>query len=171
MKFKSDKRINWFLVVLFSWLIAIALVQINHFIYLQKRKPVFIGKVSCYMYNPVKSQTDSSPHYTSIGEKVQEGIIAVSQDLLGKVNYYDMVYIKELDRYFYVMDCMHKKQKNSVDIFSWNLKQSKAFGRHKFTLYLCKKMQKHDGKEISDFRVYGKIDENKIKILNEDYLK
>ena len=167
MKFKS--KINWLLIIILSWLFSIIIIQTGKLISRVQRSPELVGKVSCYMYNPTESQTDSSPHYTSIGEKVQEGIIAVSQDLLDKVNYYDMVYIKELDRYFYVMDCMHKKNKNSVDIFSWNLKQAHTFGRHEFTLYLCKKMQKYEGKAISDFRVYGRIDEDKIRRLNKEY--
>lgn len=43
---------------------------------------VLVGKLTTTSYRAVKNQTDSSPFYTSTGEKVRAGGCAVSRDLL-----------------------------------------------------------------------------------------
>ncbi len=113
-----------------------------------------LGPLTVTTYQSVASQTDTSPNYTSIGQKTRKGGIAVSRDLLCPVNKYcrrnvhmfcnpnklhygDYVWIKGLGIY-QVNDCMgltkyvkekHKRVpiRNSVDVWVASYQEEKAF--------------------------------------------
>lgn len=89
-----------------------------------------IGQLQVTSYRSVPSQTDDSPFITSIGERVNEHGVAVSQDLLkkngGPLNYGDMVYIENLG-WKVVNDCMHPRYRNRIDVWVKDYKSEKAF--------------------------------------------
>lgn len=79
---------------------------------------VFLATMTITSYRSVPNQTDSSPWITSIGERVNNHGIAVSQDLLrsGKVHYGDTLLIEGYGLKT-VNDCMNARIKNAVDIW------------------------------------------------------
>lgn len=113
-----------------------------------------LGPLTVTTYQSVKAQTDSSPSYTSIGQKTRKGGVAVSRDLLcpvskhcrrnvklfcdpKKVHYGDFIWIKGLGIYE-VNDCMGatkyvKETKkrvpivNSLDVWVASYAEEKAF--------------------------------------------
>lgn len=89
---------------------------------------VFIGNLTITSYRSVPAQTDNSPFYTSIGERVNNHGIAISQDLLkaGRIHYGDVVYIDGLG-YKIVNDTMNIRMKNSVDVWLETKEQESAF--------------------------------------------
>lgn len=76
---------------------------------------VMIGSGTCTVtsYQSVKGQTDSSPHFTSIGDHTHKGGVAASRDLLkrwgGPLDYGDYVYIENLGIYK-INDCMGESE-------------------------------------------------------------
>lgn len=74
---------------------------------------LFIGTCTVTSYQSVRAQTDSSPNYTSIGDRTHKGGVAVSRDLLkrfgGPLDYGDYVYIESLGIY-QINDCMGASQ-------------------------------------------------------------
>lgn len=91
---------------------------------------IFLGNLQVTSYRSVPSQTDDSPFYTSIGERVNPHGVAVSQDLLkrwgGPLNYGDTVYIEEIG-FKKINDVMNPRHKNSVDIWVSSLSKEKEF--------------------------------------------
>lgn len=81
-------------------------------------------------YRSVPEQTDSSPYYTSIGERVHPHGVAVSQDLLkrrgGPINYGDILYIEDIG-FKVVNDCMNARHKNHIDVWVSTLKKEQDF--------------------------------------------
>lgn len=79
---------------------------------------ILLGNLTITSYQPKKSQTDSSPWTTSIGERVHPHGVAVSRDLLkrwgGPLNYGDWIYI---DGYGFkiVNDCMSDTKWDKVN--------------------------------------------------------
>ena len=90
---------------------------------------LLIGNMTITSYRSIPSQTDSSPWITSIGERVHPHGVAVSRDLLAKnggpLNYGDLVYIEGFG-FKVVNDCMHKRHKQSVDMWVATYKEEKA---------------------------------------------
>lgn len=99
-------------------------------------------------YQPIRSQTDDSPHYTSIGTRVSDTGIAVSRDLLcpmalnkdlrikrhsskvcriKRIHYGDSLYVQGFG-FKVVNDCMNKRHRNRVDVFVWTHKEEKQIG-------------------------------------------
>lgn len=101
---------------------------------------LFIGNMTLTSYRSVKEQTDDSPYWTSIGERVNNHGVAVSQDLLesGKVRYGDLLYI-EGQGFKVVNDCMNKRLKNSVDVWVETLPEEHAVGKRKAKVWLIKR--------------------------------
>ena len=89
---------------------------------------LFLGNLQVTSYRSVPEQTDSSPFFTSIGDKVCRDGVAVSQDLLKskKIKYGDWLYIEGvgLKR---VNDTMNKRFKNHLDIWVGSLEEEKKF--------------------------------------------
>lgn len=89
---------------------------------------IFIGNLTVTSYRSVPAQTDDSPYWTSIGERVNNHSVAVSQDLLtsGKIHYGDVLYI-DGHGFKTVNDCMNKRLKNSIDVWLETQEQEVAF--------------------------------------------
>ncbi len=104
-------------------------------------------------YRSIPSQTDSSPNYTSIGDRTHKGGVAVSRDLLtrwkGPLNYGDYVYIENLGIY-QVNDVMndttydkisHKRFKlcQHIDIWVPSYDEEKKIGTQRHRVYVIKR--------------------------------
>ncbi len=105
---------------------------------------ILIGIFQVTSYRSVPNQTDSSPFYTSTGEKVSSDGIAISQDLLcddckkmharckylksNKLHYGDWLYI-ELVGPKRVNDVMNIRHKNRIDVWVEKLADEKEFHR------------------------------------------
>ncbi len=103
---------------------------------------ILIGNFVVTSYRSVRSQTDSSPFFTSIGERVSPDGVAISQDLLcssckklhkrcsnptsSKLHYGDWVYI-ELVGLKRINDVMNVRYKNRMDIWVATLDDEKKF--------------------------------------------
>lgn len=113
-----------------------------------------LGPLTVTTYQSIPAQTDSSPNYTSIGQKTRKGGAAVSRDLLcrvskqcrrnvktvcdpTKLHYGDYIWIKDLG-IFQVNDCMgatkyvkERKKRvpitNAVDVWVSSYGEEKAF--------------------------------------------
>lgn len=95
-------------------------------------KLVLLGTMTLTSYRPVPEQTDSTPTYTSIGDRTTRFGCAVSQDLLknGLVAYGDILYIPGYG-YRVVNDTMNARHKNHVDLLVNTHEEEKAVGmRH-----------------------------------------
>jgi 3D (Asp-Asp-Asp) domain-containing protein len=92
-------------------------------------KPVLcMGEFTVTSYRSVPNQTDSSPFHTSIGERTNNAVIAVSQDMLrdGRVRYGDVVFIEGVGGRV-VLDTMHPRWKNRLDVWVATKKDEAAF--------------------------------------------
>lgn len=87
-------------------------------------KIIEIKGVTATCYNATKGQCDSSPFITSIGYKVNkvnpeaQRYLAVSRDLLGKLNYGDTVWVIGTFMYdgpWIIADIMNKKYSQRID--------------------------------------------------------
>lgn len=121
---------------------------------------VLLSTLTVTSYRSVPKQTDSSPFITSTGERVLEGGIASSRDLLcpmvffkdlrirkhkadkcflkERLHYGDTVYIKEYGL-FRINDCMHQRHKNRMDVWVKTYKEEKAFGTQRLAVYRLQK--------------------------------
>lgn len=109
---------------------------------------VLLSTITLTGYQPLRSQTDDSPHFTSIGSRVNDNGIAVSRDLLcpmalsknlfikrhkssvckiKRIHYGDLIYIDEIG-FKIVNDCMNARHKKRMDVFVWTLKDERAIG-------------------------------------------
>lgn len=95
---------------------------------------VLIANVTLTSYRSVPEQTDDSPFFTSIGERVSPRGCAVSRDLLkrwgGPLSYGDLIYIDGVG-FRFVNDCMAARHKQAVDVWVATLKDEKAVGVRK----------------------------------------
>lgn len=84
-------------------------------------------------YQPIPSQTDSSPTWTSIGDRTTKYGVAVSRDLLasGLVKYGDVLKIEGIPGLRVVNDTMNKRHKNAVDILVFTHAEEKRIGTRK----------------------------------------
>lgn len=93
---------------------------------------MLITNATVTSYRSIKSQTDNSPFYTSIGEHTNVHGVAVSQDLLkqngGPLSYGDLVYVEKIG-YKFVNDCMAKRMHNHIDIWVEEYSQEKEFDK------------------------------------------
>ena len=83
-------------------------------------------------YQPIAKQTDSSPTWTSIGDRTTKFGVAVSQDMLadGRVKYGDVLYIEGVG-YRVVNDCMNKRHTNRIDVLVFTYAEEKRIGTRK----------------------------------------
>jgi hypothetical protein len=110
-------------------------------------------------YQSVTKQTDSTPFYTSIGERVGMHVVAVSKDLLcrkaktlaghsfilcnrgpgcpdpDKLHYRDWVYIEGVG-FRQVLDVMNPRHRNRFDVWVNSLDEEKKFGTKRCAVYL-----------------------------------
>ena len=95
----------------------------------EARKPTRVTRVVlATAYNPLGSQTDSTPDLCAWGDRVKPGIIAVSRDLeeLGLTRG-RRVYVEGVGP-MVVMDRMHDRKTNQIDIFMHSLEDAVSFG-------------------------------------------
>ena len=125
---------------------------------------VLIGTLTVTSYRSVPSQTDNSPYFTSTGERVMDGGIAASRDMLcplvffkdknirlhkqaecsiksKRLHYGDTVSVKGLGL-FRINDCMHKRHKNRMDVWVKTYKQEKQIGTRKLPVYRFQKISR-----------------------------
>lgn len=103
-------------------------------------------------YRSIKSQTDSSPNFTSIGDFTHKGGCAVSRDLLsrwnGPCNYGDYIYVESLGIYK-INDVMgdtgydrvaHKRFKirQHIDLWVSSYDEEKKIGLQHHKVFLIK---------------------------------
>lgn len=99
-------------------------------------KLILLGVLTTTSYRPVPAQTDSSPTWTSIGDRTTKFGVAVSQDMLadGRVKYGDVLYIPGVGNRV-VNDCMNKRHRNSIDILVFTHVEERKFGTRKLKIY------------------------------------
>lgn len=106
---------------------------------------VYLGELYVTSYRSVPNQTDDSPFFTAIGERVHPFGMALSRDLLarwgGPVKYGDVVMIEGvgLKRVNDVMNARHK-QRGDVWVSSLNDERAfhKKFKNRKLKVWLIK---------------------------------
>lgn len=100
-------------------------------------KAILLGVLTVTSYRPVASQTDSSPTWTSIGDRTTKFGCAVSQDLLksGAVHYGDVLYIEGYGKRV-VNDTMNKRHTNHVDLLVFTHGEEKVIGTRHLKVYL-----------------------------------
>lgn len=90
---------------------------------------LLLGVLTVTSYRPVAAQTDSSPTWTSIGDRTTRYGVAVSQDMLkdGRIKYGDVLLI---DGYGLrvVNDCMNARYKNRIDLLVFSHAEEKKVG-------------------------------------------
>ena len=88
-------------------------------------KPISYDTVTLTTYSPTVGETDSTPHLTASGFKIdtlnpkRHKIIAVSRDLKKKWKFGTRVRIKNAGKYngiYIVKDVMNKRYKNHIDL-------------------------------------------------------
>ena len=93
--------------------------------YIEVSKPISYETVTLTTYSPTEGETDSTPHLTASGFKIDKDnpkrhrIIAVSRDLKKKWPFGTKVRIKRAGKYngvYTVKDVMNKRYKNRIDI-------------------------------------------------------
>lgn len=91
---------------------------------------VLLGTMTTTAYRPVASQTDSSPTWTSVGDRTTKYGVAVSQDLLesGEIHYGDTLKIEGLNGLRVVNDCMNVRHKRRVDVLVFTHAEEKRIG-------------------------------------------
>ena len=97
-------------------------------------------------YSSTPDQTDNSPYITASGRKVRPGILAVSRDLKGILNFGQIVYLEGIG-YFVVEDVMHERWTNRVDIWFSSKRAALRFGVKKGMLRWDKKTISFMGNE------------------------
>lgn len=92
-----------------------------------------IGSYSVTSYRSVPAQTKKTGYtWTSIGERTNSGVVAVSQDLLekngGPLRYHDTICIEDIGCR-QVLDCMNERHKQRLDFWVATYDQEKAFDK------------------------------------------
>jgi 3D (Asp-Asp-Asp) domain-containing protein len=92
-----------------------------------------VATVTLTSYQPVAKQTDSSPTWTSIGDRTTMFGVAVSQDMLrdGRVKYGDILIVEGMKQARVVNDCMNKRYTNRIDILVFTHNEEKKIGVRK----------------------------------------
>lgn len=128
----------------------------------------YIGTQIITSYQSIKAQTDDSPFITSIGERVHQDGVAVSQDQLcpagkgcrrnvkmfcntSKVHYKDVVWIEDIG-FKIVNDCMNERHRNRFDVWVKNYGEEYAFdqrfGKRRLKVWLIRGDTNETSKKI-----------------------
>lgn len=98
----------------------------------QKTKVTRVVMVTAY--NAVPEQTDSSPEICAWGDKIRPGIIAISRDLERRgLTRGKEVHIEGIGRVV-VMDRMHHRKRNQIDLYMVNHEDALAFGTRELSV-------------------------------------
>lgn len=105
-----------------------------------------LGPLRVTSYRPIPSQTDSSPTWTSIGDRTSKAGVAVSQDLLrsGTLKYGDVLYV-EGEGFRVVNDCMNERLKQAVDLLVFTHAEEKAVGTRRLHVWRIYATEKNGG--------------------------
>lgn len=98
-------------------------------------KPAEVTRVvRATAYNADPSQTDSTPHICAWGDHVRPGIIAISRDLekLGLKRGTE-VFVEGIGKRI-VMDRMHRRKRNQIDLFMESYDDAVQFGVQEVTI-------------------------------------
>ena len=94
--------------------------------------------VTATAYNSVPAQTDRKPNLGAWGDEIQPGmsVIAVSRDLVeAGLERGTRVHVEGFDDEFVVMDRMHRKWSNKIDIYMGNdVKAAREFGQRELLI-------------------------------------
>lgn len=97
-----------------------------------------VKKITVTAYSPRKIETDSTPYVTASMERVSHGSVAVSRDLFAEGWVFgSRVYIEGYGIYR-INDLMNGRFTNAIDIFFWDTKKAKYFGRKELTVALIR---------------------------------
>lgn len=113
-------------------------------------------------YQSKKNQTDNSPFHTSIGEKTGTHVVAASKDLLcprakiltgpnrfilcqrgllcpdkDKLHYKDWIWIEGIG-FKQILDIMHPRHRNHIDVWVRSDEEEKKFGIKKLRVYFIR---------------------------------
>ena len=93
-----------------------------------------VVKVTVTAYSPTRAETDSTPFYAKCGW-VQCRTVALSRDLFRILNVRcgALVYITGVG-FRVVNDTMHRRWRRKVDLFFWDRRYAKWFGRQRAVL-------------------------------------
>jgi len=94
-------------------------IVIEHKYKINPDEIIKLKKVRLTYYQNHINQTDDTPNITASNRIVYEGSCAISRDLLKKVRFGDIIFIKKLNKFYIVEDLMNARFKNSIDIFSY----------------------------------------------------
>jgi len=100
-------------------------------------------------YNPIESQTDTTPYLTASNKLVRPGIVALSRDLEKDFGFTfgDMVVLEGIGSFIFE-DRMNKRWKRRVDILMSSREDAKKFGRKKSYLVVHSDAIESPGKDI-----------------------
>lgn len=113
-------------------------------------------EVTATAYNSVISQTLGEPNITAWGDTLVPGMksIAVSRDLIAKgLKHGTMVRIDTFPDTFYVNDKMHRRWKNSIDIYMGeDNKKAREWGRKKVKIEFAVLKERVDSLTINEIK-------------------
>jgi len=111
-----------------------------------KKRPSKLTRiVRATAYNAVPEQTDSTPEICAWGDKVQPGIIAISRDLeqIGLTRGKE-VHVEGIGKRV-VMDRMHYRKRNQIDLYMERYEDAVEFGVQELTISWTE--ETHTGQE------------------------
>lgn len=122
--------------LVWAFLTSLLLLVSISCIHIQEKDKIKSLLVTATAYNDVHWQTTAiNSSITAWGDTLKEGmkVIAISRDLLDSgLTYNTPVYIPALDDTYYVMDKMHSRWRNKIDIYMGkDVKRAKEWGRRK----------------------------------------
>ena len=96
-------------------------------------------------YNPVRSQTDSSPLITASNKRVRVGMVALSRDLEREFGFRfgDIVYLYGIGRFVFE-DRMHRRNRRHVDILMFNSIEARKFGVKSSYLFVLEESKREE---------------------------
>ena len=99
-------------------------------------------------YNPVRSQTDSSPLITASNKRVRVGMIALSRDLEREFGFRfgDTVYLYGIGRFVFE-DRTHRRKRRHVDILMFNPMEARKFGVKRSYLFVLEEPKREGRRE------------------------
>ncbi len=100
----------------------------------KKKRTKVTRVVKATAYNAVPRQTDDTPEICAWGDKVRPGIIAISRDLeRSGLTRGKEVHIEGIGKVV-VMDRMHYRKRNQIDLYMESYKEAVEFGVKELTI-------------------------------------
>lgn len=99
-------------------------------------------------YNPVRSQTDSSPLITASNKRVRVGMVALSRDLEREFGFRfgDTVYLYGIGKFVFE-DRTHRRKRRHVDILMFNPMEARKFGVKRSYLFVLGEARREGRRE------------------------